>query len=171
VGVIAWRLGYACLLGLYSWSAISGAIFLVDHRQELNDRQYINRLLRYGAEIRRTNCDRNGLEMLEYPYNPMVYFVNKIPPASKYTFMHPWVAQIALPELISELRVHPSAVVVIKTTKQVWEVYPANVYLAPLIEFLNQNYQTMGRTLWKSREISGSCDASPPQLPDEGILP
>ncbi|MBP1694173.1 MAG: hypothetical protein H6Q37_2056, partial [Chloroflexi bacterium] len=90
------------------------------------------------------------------------YFVTKIPPASRYTFMFPWTAQLTLADVIDELRNHPSAVVQVKTERQIWQKYPVKDYLADLIQFLNQNYKKIDENLWMSPELALYCNANPP---------
>jgi len=161
-GRYAWKTGYTILLLMYIWSAIRGAYFLIDQREAFNARRYINRLERFGDEIRRIGCQKADVELLVYPFNPMVYFVTEIPPASKYTFMHPWVSQMALPELIAELENHSSAIVEIKTERRVWQDYTVRDYLSDLIFFLDQNYQPVTETLWMSKELAQKCPSGIP---------
>ena len=156
---------------MYAWSAFYGAYFLVDQREFFSNQRFINRLERFGEEIHRITCNQDGVEILEYPYNPMVYFVTKIPPATRYTFMLPWVAEAGLSEVITELRNHPSAVVELKTERQVWQDYQVKDYLAELITFLNQNYQQVDSSLWVSKELAQKCNVGVPRISSEDDSP
>ncbi len=166
-----WRIVYAIFLIMYAWSAFYGAYFLVDQREFFSNQRFINRLERFGEEIHRITCNQDGVEILEYPYNPMVYFVTKIPPATRYTFMLPWVAEAGLSEVITELRNHPSAVVELKTERQVWQDYQVKDYLAELITFLNQNYQQVDSSLWVSKELAQKCNVGVPRISSEDDSP
>ncbi len=165
----AWGLVFAAFLLMYTWSAATGAYFLVDNHAALNDRHFINRLVRFGDQLRSLSCNQDDLKVLIYPYNPMVYFVSQIPPASKYIFMHPWVAQIALPELIPELQRQNSTIIEVKTEKTVWQEYAVKDYLAELITYLNQDYRQVNATLWMSKALGEKCPAggTQPALEDD----
>jgi hypothetical protein len=164
-----WGLVFAAFLLMYAWSAASGAYFLVDNHAALNDHHFVNRLARFGDQLRSLSCNQDDLKVLIYPYNPMVYFVTQIPPASKYMFMHPWVAQVALPELIPELQQQNSTIIEVKTEKTVWQEYAVKDYLAELITYLNQDYTQVNATLWMSKALGKNCaaDGIQPTLEDD----
>jgi hypothetical protein len=159
----AWGVIFAAFLLMYSWSAATGAYFLVDHHDELNDHHFVNRLARFGDQLRSLSCAQDDLKLLIYPYNPMVYFVTQIPPASKYIFMHPWVAQVAMPELIPALQQQNSTIIEVKVDKTVWQAYAVKDYMADLITFLNQDYEQLNTTLWMSKPLAEKCASSAPQ--------
>jgi hypothetical protein len=164
-----WGVVLAVFLLMFGWSAASGAYFLVDNHAALNDHHFINRLARFGDQLRSLSCNQDDLKVLIYPYNPMVYFVTQIPPASKYMFMHPWVAQVALPELIPDLQQQNSTIIEVKTDKTVWQAYAVKDYLAELITYLNQNYTQVDATLWMSKALGKNCAAggTQPTLEDD----
>jgi hypothetical protein len=164
-----WGLVFAVFLLMYGWSAAAGAYFLIDNHAALNDRHFVNRLARFGDQLRSLSCNQDDLRLLIYPYNPMVYFVTQIPPASKYMFMHPWVAQVAMPELIPELGQQDSTIIEVKTAKTVWQQYAVKDYLADLIIYLDQNYQRVNDTLWMSKALAKQCAAggAQPALEDD----
>lgn len=165
----SWGLVFTAFLLMYGWSAATGAYFLVDNHAALNDHRFINRLARFGDQLRSLSCNQDDVKLLIYPYNPMVYFVTQIPPASKYIFMHPWVAQIALPELIPELQQQNSTIIEVKAQRTVWQQYAVKDYLAELITYLNQDYHRVNDTLWMSKALGGQCAASgtQPTLEDD----
>jgi hypothetical protein len=164
-----WVPVFAVFLLMYSWSAAAGAYFLIDNHAALNDHHFVNRLVRFGDQLRSLSCNQDDLRVLIYPYNPMVYFVTQIPPASKYMFMHPWVAQVAMPELIPELGQQNSTIIEVKTEKTVWQQYAVKDYLADLITYLDQNYQQVNDTLWMSKSLAKQCAAggAQPTLEDD----
>ncbi len=153
----AWGLVFAAFLFMYSWSAAAGAYFLLAHHADLNDHRFVNRLAHFGDQLRSLSCNQDDLRVLIYPYNPMVYFVTQIPPASKYIFMHPWVAQVALPELIPDLQRQNSTIIEVKVNKTVWQTYAVKDYMADFITFLNQDYQQVNATLWMSKALGEKC--------------
>jgi hypothetical protein len=165
----AWGVVFAAFFLMYSWSAVTGAFFLVDNHAALNDHRFINRLVRFGDQLHSLSCNQEDMRVLIYPYNPMVYFVTQIQPASKYIFMHPWVAQLALPELIPELQRQDSTIIEVKAQRTVWQQYAVKDYLAELITYLDQNYQQVNDTLWMSKALGEKCAAggSQPSLEDD----
>jgi hypothetical protein len=165
----AWGLIFTAFLLMYGWSAAAGAYFLVDHHAELNDHRFVNRLARFGDQLRSLSCNQDDLRILIYPYNPMVYFVTQIPPASKYIFMHPWVAQVAMPELIPDLQQQNAAIVEVKIDKTVWQTYAVKDYMADFITFLNRDYRQVNATLWMSKALGEKCasGAAQPTLEDD----
>jgi hypothetical protein len=83
---------------MWFFAAFRGGYFLVDHWDALMDNRQVTMYEKLGSSIRDAACDQKDVQTLYYPNNPIVYFVTEIPPASKYTFMYPWVAEIGQQE-------------------------------------------------------------------------
>jgi hypothetical protein len=159
-GWLPWRLAYLTLLGMYTWSALFGGYYLLNYRQALSDRRYLNRIERFGDELRRITCQRRDVELLVYPFNPMVYLLPGFEPASRYTFMYPWLAEIGQQEVIDALQDHPSAVVQVKWERRIWQDVTVKEYLPDLYVFLRENYYPVSDTLWISPELARECTAN-----------
>jgi hypothetical protein len=75
------------------------------------------------------------------------------------------VAEIGQPELISELRAHPSAVVWIKTSRKSGSPEGVAAYMAETIDFLDREYVVMGEDFWMSPELAERCPVTPGKIP------
>jgi hypothetical protein len=83
---------------MHFWSAFRGGYFLVDHPFEITNDRHITMYNKLGEEIRELSCNQEDVELAVFPINPIVYFVTGLPPASRYTFMYPWVAEVGQQE-------------------------------------------------------------------------
>lgn len=154
------------LIGLmWFFAAYRGGYFLVDHRGALIDNRHVTMYEKLGSSIRDAACGQKDVQILYYPINPIVYFVTKIPPASKYTYMYPWVAEIGQQELIDELRQNPAAVILINTSRKEGTPEGVTTYLADTIRFLNRNYVYWGENKWMSPQLANLCSVKPVQNP------
>ena len=83
--------------------------------------------------------------------------------------MHPWVAQVAMPELIPDLQQQNATIIEVKIDKTVWQTYAVKDYMADLLTFLNQDYHQVNATLWMSRALEEKCasGAAQPALEDD----
>jgi hypothetical protein len=147
------------------WSAFRGGYFLVDNTSTLLSDRHVTLYNKFGHDIRSLACNQPDLELAVFPVNPIVYFVTRIPPATKYTFMYPWVAEIGQQELIDRLRSDPPVVVWINVERGGGKPGSVSTYMADTIRFLNENYILVDNGLWVSPELSRRCGISPGQSP------
>jgi hypothetical protein len=147
------------------WSAFRGGYFLADHRVDIMNKRHVTMYNKVGDDIRELACDQEDLEISVFPINPIVYFVTGIPPASRYTFMYPWVAEVGQQELIAELRENPSAVVNININRKAGSPDGPAAYMADTIEFLNETYFIIGDAFWMSPELAELCSFDPEHTP------
>jgi hypothetical protein len=150
---------------MWCFAAFRGGYFLVDHWDTLMDNPQVTVNEKLGASIHAATCNQKDVQILYYPTNPMVYFVTEIPPASKYGFMYPWVAEIGQQELIDELRQNPAAVILINTSRKAGKPQAVTTYLADTIQFLNQNYVYWDANKWMSPQLASLCSVKPVQNP------
>jgi hypothetical protein len=154
------------LIGLMqAWSAFRGGYYLLDHAPDILNSRHVTQYHKFGEDIRELGCDQEDLELSVYPINPIAYFVTEIPPASRYTFMYPWVAEVGQEELINELRNHPSAVVTINTARKADSPDGPAAYMADTIQFLNESYVFVGVDFWMSPELAEICGLDPASTP------
>ncbi len=151
--------------GMQTWSAFRGAYFLADNTAALRYDRHITQYNKFGRDIRALACDQPDLELAVFPVNPIVYFVTRIPPATKYTFMYPWVAEIGQQEVIDHLRSDPPVVVWINVERGAGTPGGVSTYMADTIQYLNDNYILVDAGLWVSPELSRRCGISPGQSP------
>jgi hypothetical protein len=169
------RLGWAALLlvigAMQFWSAFRGGYFIVDNAPAVLDSRHVSMYKKFGSDIRALGCDQPDLQLAVFPVNPIVYFVTRIPPASKYTFMYPWVAEIGQQELIATLRSNPAAVVWINVERGAGNPNAVATYMADTISFLNKEYVALGDDFWISPDLARRCGVSPgqpPFIPNDG---
>jgi len=83
-------------------------------------------------------CGRPDVGLAYYPGNPYIHWFSDLTPLAGYPYMWPWVAEVALPDVIRALG-HGSAIAYVQETT-VWSRYRTADYLRPLYEYLNRNY-------------------------------
>jgi len=157
---MTWSMALILIGTMTSWSAFRGAYYLADHPVEILNPRHVNQYKNFGEQIRDLACNQPDLEIAVYPINPIVYFVTEIPPASKYTFMYPWVAEVGQQEMISELRNNPGVVVWLRTGRGAGD-NAAAVYLRDTINFLNEEYVFVSTDIWMSPDLAARCGIVP----------
>lgn len=143
--------------GMQFFTAFRGGYYLLEHWDELMNNRHVTMYEKLGDEIHALTCNQKNVQILYYPTNPIVYFVTEIPPASKYGFMYPWVAEVGQQELINELKHNPAAVIMINTSRKEGTPQGVTSYLAETIQFLNQDYVYLGENKWMSPQIANLC--------------
>jgi hypothetical protein len=160
-----WLAALVVIAFMQAWSAFRGGYFIFDHRFEFRNDRHITLYDQFGDEFSDFACGRQGLELTVLPINPLVHFVSGIPPASRYVWMYPWVAEIGQDELISDLRNNPSAIVWVNVDRGSTEENSAARYLADTIAFLDEEYVTLADEFWMSPELAQRCP------PDDKVVP
>jgi hypothetical protein len=150
---------------MQSFAAFRGGYYLIDHWDALMDNRHVTMYKKIGDDVRSLSCNQKDVQMLYYPINPIVYFVTEIPPASKYSFMYPWVAEIGQQELINELKHNPAAIILINTSRKAGTPRDVTTYLADTIQFLNQDYVSVGPNKWMSPQLASLCSVKLEQVP------
>jgi hypothetical protein len=162
---LAWTGVVVVIGGMQAWSAFRGGHFLLDNASVLRYDRHITQYNKFGRDIRALACDQPDLELAVFPVNPIVYFVTRIPPATKYTFMYPWVAEIGQQEVIDHLRSDPPVVVWINVDRGAGTTGGVSTYMADTIQYLNDNYILVDNGLWVSPELARRCGIRPGQSP------
>ncbi len=146
------------------WSAFRGGFYIAKNWNTMMSKRHITLYEKLGDDIHNLTCSQANVELSVFPINPIVHFVTEIPPASKYVFMYPWVAEIGQVELIADLREHPSAVVWINTARKSGAPDGVAAYMADTIKFLDEEYFIIGDDFWMSPELAEICEPSEAQL-------
>lgn len=102
-------------------------------------------------------CGVTGWRFLDYPLNPIMYFILDKEPVTKYTFMTPWVAEIGQDEVISSLSSSENNVVHVWKEGDIWG-NPVKDYMSNLLLFLQNNYFEVASGYWVSPDIYNECD-------------
>jgi hypothetical protein len=163
IAPVAWFDLILVVGGMQFFTAFRGGYFLLDHWDALMNYRHVTMYEKLGDEIHALTCNQKDVQILYYPINPLVYFVTEIPPASKYGFMYPWVAEIGQQKLIDELKHNPAAVIMINTSRKEGTPQGVTSYLAETIRFLNQDYVYLGKNKWMSPQIASLCSVTPGQ--------
>jgi hypothetical protein len=113
-----------------------------------------------SAFFQERTCGLANASLLLYPGRMREYFEAQIPPASRYIFMFPWVAEVGLDEVIAELEQKKDDPVLVSVNKaqKVWG-YLASDYLEPMIRYLDQEYIQEADDLYVSPGLHRRCPA------------
>jgi hypothetical protein len=85
-------------------------------------------------------CGHRDVALAFYPAGPAYNFLTGMPPVSRYLFMWPWVAEIAVPDVIDRLE-SGHAVVYLDLNEIVWGKYQSRDFLSDLKVYLDANYE------------------------------
>jgi hypothetical protein len=117
-------------------------------------------------------CGHHDAALAYYPGDPIYNFLTGMEPVSGYLFMWPWVAEIALPQVIKDLQ-SGHAVVYLDSDYVVWRKYASKDYLADLRAYLDKNYEEVRQGFYVSSDLARECHTLefypktniPPQVP------
>jgi len=143
------------VLLMFAWLSIRGVAFLVGSRTRMTYSEGFGGLEGNAAYLKRATCFRQEARILVYPLDPFMYFLSEIPPASKYHFLTPWVAEIGEGEAISDLRERP-VLVRIDRDQSIWG-NPVEQYLGEFLDYLDKNYIPIGSNYYISPELLRIC--------------
>ncbi|GEM_PF-1508113 len=101
-------------------------------------------------------CGQPDVSLAYYPGDPIFNYLTGLPPVSKYLYVFPWVAEVALPEVIQVLQ-SGKTVVYVDWQFPLWNLYWADNYLAPLKTYLDANYQKVEEGFYISPELAREC--------------
>lgn len=116
---------------------------------------YQNEAHRFRSAIA---CNRTDVALAFYPGEPLYYWFTDMMPVSRYTFMFPWVAEIAVPDVIKSLGEHDSAVFI--PDVEIWGTYRTDDYLKDVLVYLEQNYVQVENDWYVSPAIAAQCHSS-----------
>jgi hypothetical protein len=164
-GRIAWITLLAVIGLMQFWSAFRGAYFIADHWDAITSGRHIKVFNEFEDSLRSVSCNQENVELSVFPNNPLVHFVTGIPPASKYTFMYPWVAEIGQNELIAELKDNPVSIVWLNLRRKAGTPEAVTAYMADTVEFLREEYVELGSGIWMSPHLAKNCPVYPQRNP------
>ena len=164
IGKFLWYALLLLIAAMQFWSAFRGGFYIASNRNTVMSKRHVTLYEKLGDDIGMLTCNQENVELSVFPINPIVHFVTEIPPASKYVFMYPWVAEIGQTELIAELREHPAAVVWINTARKSGSPDGVAAYMADTIKFLDEEYFIIGDDFWMSPELAEICEPSEAQI-------
>lgn len=105
-------------------------------------------------------CDQADVHLVYYPSRIYPYFFANMEAVKGYYYMWPWVAEIALAEVVEELD-QPGILAVAnrQTNGLIFQQYSTREYLEPLDDFLMDNYIAVDRGLYISPALAAACAA------------
>lgn len=115
-----------------------------------NDRRAISDISVYA-------CGENNVQLALYPYGGYEYWFTEMKPVAGYTYMWPWVAEVALHEVISELKRKERLAIVSIRDGIIWQKYDTKVYLKTLRNFLEKSYVEVVDDVYISPELAARC--------------
>lgn len=146
--------------------------FRLNNWQKLSYKQNFEILEGYVQKLKLATCNLEAA-LAYYPMNPYFYFLAEMRPASKYTFLLPWVAEVGLAEVINNLETSNRTIVFFNEEElAVWDGRPDN-YLSRLKAYLDANYvvvdeRNIGWKFYISPQLSAECPNSWPEVPSTG---
>jgi hypothetical protein len=143
----------ASALALAIWPTLLGLALLARHVGSFSYATNFQVYEDLAAHLNALDCGRNA-ELGYYPGDPIVYFFTDRLPVSKYEYLWPWVADIALPDVISQLGQH-EAIVHFEAVPSIWGI-PTAVYLADLKLYVTTHYVHLGDD-YISPQLAAHC--------------
>lgn len=156
-------LGYAVIAPLLALLLIRSGLFAITNYQTAFYENSYGMLEGEARRLRGLTCGQEAT-LLYYPGEPLLHVYSGMAPAARYTFLYPWVADIATDEVEAALRTSP-AVVYLSMSGSVWG-YPNHQYLGPLYEFLRAHYVQIDSETFVSPQIVDNCHSL-----QAGVLP
>lgn len=111
------------------------------------------------ADISAFACGESDVQLALYPYGSYEYWFTEMKPIAGYTYMWPWVADIALDEVISELKRKEILAIVSIRDGVIWQKYDTKVYLKSLRDYLEKWYTKVANDVYISPELTKRCSA------------
>jgi hypothetical protein len=139
---------------LTAYPILLGATLLFMHRGALSYEATFQPYEALAQQLAAQSCGR-AAALGYYPGDPTIYFVTGLRPVSKYVYVWPWVAQVAMPDLLAGLS-QGEAIVHFDAHMPVAWGYPTSVYLASLQTYVGEHYVPAGDS-YVSPALAGYC--------------
>lgn len=131
----------------------------------LEEKSYINYFsdkLRDFTKLEELTCGLPDVSLGYYPSNIYPYFFTNLKAISRYYFMWPWVAEIALPEILEILEQEDTlAIVNRRNNGRIFAQFDTRDYLKTLDDFLRDNYLEVSRGIFVSPALAAECGHVP----------
>jgi hypothetical protein len=143
------------LCSVFLWLNIRGGKFLIDRGNELGYSTNFSNVAGNAGFLVEATCGLEEARALVYPLDPVQYFLAEIPPASKFHFMTPWVADIAQDQVIMDLE-EGLNLVYVNREGNVWG-NEVEEYLSEILTFLDGEYVEVEPNYFASPELIIAC--------------
>jgi hypothetical protein len=145
------RIALGCML---CWLVLRCAGFAIDQHRSVGYDANFAKYEQIASALRGVSCGRNA-ELAYYPGDPNVLFFSQLQPVSKYLFMYPWVAEIAIPEVKRALS-EEETIVFLDSKGEIWQKRNRD-YLREIKQFLDAQYVAIGRQYYVSPGLFAAC--------------
>lgn len=148
---IAQKTTWAIVLLMFCWLNVRASHFLLENTNRMQYDYYFGARMHDAAFFKQLTCGNNDVRLLIYPYDPIYYFLAQMPPASRFSYMLPWTAEIGQGEVIEALK-HKPTVLIINREAEVWG-YPVETFLADLLRYIDDHYEKVKNGIYVSPSI------------------
>ncbi|MBN1536499.1 MAG: hypothetical protein JW908_07190 [Anaerolineales bacterium] len=135
---IAQKTIWVIVLLMFCWLNIRAVHFLFKDIDQLQYEYFFGVKKNEANSLKRLTCGNENARLLVYPYDPILYFLAQMPPASKFIYMLPWTVEIGQDEVIHALKEKP-VMLYIDREANVWG-YPVKDFLADLLNYVDNYY-------------------------------
>lgn len=117
-------------------------------------------------------CGHRDVSLGYYPSDPTINYLTGLRPVSKYLYLYPWVAEVAVPDVIESLKADKT-IVHVDWQYLVWDHYRVSDYLSAVKTYLDENYEAVGRGFYVSPDLIQECHPKQnfPQMEIPGEIP
>lgn len=144
---------------MFLWLHLRVGQFWVEHRIDLRYSAAFSSFEDNGSFYRAVTCHQPDATILIYPGRMLDYLAAQIPPANRYFFLFPWVAEVGQAEVIADLRgmKEKPVMVYIDQNESVWG-FPVKDYLSDLIQALERDFIRTEENVYLSPALKARCD-------------
>ncbi|MAT44342.1 MAG: hypothetical protein CL609_18575 [Anaerolineaceae bacterium] len=149
------------ILVLLIISGISLRVFtsIVHNFEKYNYKNNFSYILELKDELNELTCEQNNVLVGFYPSQLYFYWYTDYKFISKYTYLWPWVAEVALDDILIDLKQPDINAIVIRKEMVVWDHYDTREYLKRLDEYLVANYINIEPGLYMSPNLEKNCES------------
>jgi hypothetical protein len=137
------------------WFVSEGIIFRFNSQEDFNYAANFSTYLKESKKITLLACGQ-PVKLGYYPEGSYYYFFTGMQPVSKYIYLWPWVAEVGLNDILMSLKEDANVVVYIDKGGSVWGLANQK-YLAPLIDYVEEEYIDAGNSYYISPGLQGAC--------------
>jgi hypothetical protein len=155
----AWR---ALSVVLLVWLAVASAVQAFSLRERLDYETNFGRYHTLAASLRPLAC-LPGTRLGWYPSDPYVYFFTGIDPLGGYPFLFPWVAEVAMDDVVEDAT-RGRAILWLDLRGSIWG-YENRDFLADLYRFARERYRELRPGFFVSADLAEACSGRPGGAP------
>jgi hypothetical protein len=146
----------SCLI--VAWVMIKSVNIYAKNRRLLSYEANFGAFEEDSRKVKLYACGQSNVKLAIYPAAIYFHWFTDLKPVSKYLFMFPWVAEIAMGDVIRELdKKDELAIVRVDYDTPVWDKYVPKEYLSPVIEYLESHYAKLTNDTFISPELLTRC--------------